>query len=123
MALEDQIQTAWSGLDKDTPPGRATTIEKLAFQQNQAPSGFEDNIVLGADHISTGTAPTVVEAVEDWTTGDFGERAQPPVAESGRKFLNFGNSSGTIDMSQPVGESTKSGSRDRTRGTSLDDFT
>lgn len=40
MALEDQIQIAWSGLDKDTPPGRATTIEKLAFQQKQAQSDF-----------------------------------------------------------------------------------
>ena len=122
MALEDQIQTAWSGLDKDTPPGRATTIEKLAYQQKQTPSGFKENIVLGADHISTGTAPTIVEAVEDWIAGDFGERSQPPVAESGRNFLNFGNSSGTIDMSQPAGGSTESGSRDRTRGTSLDDF-
>ena len=122
MALEDQIQTAWSGLDKDTPPGHATTIEKLAFQQKQAPSGFEENIVLSADHISTGTAPTVVEAVKDWTAGDSGERTQPPIAESGRNFLNFGNSSGTIDMPQPASESTESSSRDMTRGTSLDDF-
>jgi len=122
MALEDQIQTAWSGLDKDTPPGHATTIEKLAFQQKQAPSGFEENIVLSADHISTGTAPTVVEAVKDWTAGDSGERTQPPIAESGRNFLNFGNSSGTIDVPQPASESTESSSRDMTRGTSLDDF-
>jgi replicative superfamily II helicase len=122
MALEDQIQTAWSGLDEDTLPGHAATIEKLAFQQKRVPSTFEENIVRGADHISTTTAPTVVEAVEDWVAGDSGERTQPPIAESGRNFLNFGNSSGTIDMPQTAGESTESGSRDTTRRTSLDDF-
>jgi replicative superfamily II helicase len=123
MALEDQIQVAWSGLDKDTPPGRTATIEKLAFQHEQAPSGFEQNIVLSADHISTGTAPTVVKAVQDWIADDYGERAWPPIAESGREFLNFGNSSGTIDILEPTRRSTQSESHDTTRRTSLDDFT
>lgn len=122
MALEDQIQTAWSGLEKDTPPGSASTIEKLVFQQGEAPSGFEDNIVRGADHISTGTAPTVVKAVEDWAGGDVSDRQQPPIAESGREFLKFGNSAGTVDMSRPSTSSSESTSRDTTQGTSLDDF-
>jgi len=123
MALEDQIQTAWSGLDEDTPPGHTETIEKLAFQKKRAPSRFKENIIRGADHISMTTAPTVVEAVEDWIAGDSGKRTQPPIAESGRKFLNFGNSSGTIDITGLGSGSTVSDSRDTTHGTSLDDFT
>lgn len=128
VALEDQIQIAWSNLDPDMRlEESAPTIEKLAFQKNTSPTNFEERIVRRADHISTGTAPTVVEAVDDWVDGSYTQRPSPPISESGREFIRFGNK-GEITRSQRGNRQTRttetpsSRQDDGTRSTALDDF-
>jgi hypothetical protein len=128
VALEDQIQIAWRDLNPNMRlEASAPTIEKLAFQRDKSPNNFEERIVRRADHISTGTAPTVVDAVDEWINGNYTQRTAPPILESGREFLRFG-SKGEITGSQSGSQQTQTTEKppsrkgDDTKTTALDDF-
>jgi len=127
IILDDRIRNAWQnfGEGTDTIDLSHPTIKKLAVQYENSVR-FEQRLVSNAEGIGSQTAPTVVQAIEDWIGGDTTVPARPPFTASGREFLEaFGSKKQTRTDGS---DSTTAIERDQTsigsepRPTSLDDF-
>ncbi len=127
IILDDRIRNAWQnfGEGTETIDLSRPTVEKVAIQYENSVR-FEQRLVSNAEGIGSQTAPTVVDAIEDWTAGETTIPERPPLKASGREFLEaFGGEKQTRtdeSVSTTAIEQGPTSIGSEPRPTSLDDF-